>query len=281
MSGAACPITGDVNGDGIPDLLFGANGLGGVGVYLGNGDGTFRLASVIPSGPANNLVLGDFNHDGKLDFADSSNTMALGNGDGTFQTPVSILTTLPPPGYMEWIAAGDLNNDGFTDLVYVAGVDGTGLYILLNNQHGGFTETTLMGVGGFNSVMLGDLNGDGNLDAVGTLETAYATVYLGNGAGGFTLSEDNIPFPFIDSLPAQIGDVNGDGIPDLLLPADGSVGIALGKGDGTYYPPFVVGVGGGLGQILLQTLHGQAAGLPDLVEPDANGGVTVLINLTK
>ena len=38
-------VVGDFDGDGIPDLVFGANGLGGVGAYLGNGDGTFRQAA--------------------------------------------------------------------------------------------------------------------------------------------------------------------------------------------------------------------------------------------
>ena len=146
VSGVGCPITGDLNGDGIPDLLVGANGLGGVGAYLGNGDGTFRLASVIPVGPTINMVLGDFNHDGKPDFADSSNELALGNGDGTFQAPVTISPAPLYPGY-SWIAAGDLNNDGWTDLVGVewsvnGGVKGA-LYVLLNNQQGGFTLTTI------------------------------------------------------------------------------------------------------------------------------------------
>jgi hypothetical protein len=70
--GAGCPIAGDLNGDGIPDLLFGANSAGGVVAYLGNGDGTFTLASTTAVSPGV-LVFGDFNHDGKLDFADSSN----------------------------------------------------------------------------------------------------------------------------------------------------------------------------------------------------------------
>ena len=99
LSGPGCPITGDVNGDGIADILEGANSLGGVGVYLGKGDGTFVLASVIPFGSNTDMVLGDFNHDGKPDIATSSNQMAFGNGDGTFQPPVSILPDPPLQGF--------------------------------------------------------------------------------------------------------------------------------------------------------------------------------------
>jgi hypothetical protein len=136
---------------------------------------------------------------------------------------------------------------------------------------------------GFIAVTLADLNGDGNLDVVATALAAFATVYIGNGTGEFGLAQNSIPYSFEESSPAQIGDVNGDSIPDLLLPADGSIGIALGEGNGAFVMPFFVGAGSGLGQVFLQNLHGQSptAGLPDLAAPDSNGGVTVLINTTK
>jgi len=278
-----CPITADLNGDGIPDLLVGANGLGGVGAYLGNGDGTFQLASVIPVGPAQNLVVGDFNHDGKLDFADSSGQMALGNGDGTFQPPVPILAD-PPLGGFVWIAAGDLNNDGWTDLFATNSTYAYGAqYIMLNNQHGGFTLTSIRDTQYPTSVTLADVNRDGNLDAVLATSAATATVLLGNGTGTFTVSQQNIPYPWVDQLPTAIGDVNGDGIPDLILPGGGSLGIALGKGNGTFLTPVVWGAGPGVGQIFFENLHGQspAASLPDIVAPDSTGGVLVLLNTTK
>jgi hypothetical protein len=282
FSGGGCPIAGDVNGDGIPDLLEGANSLGGVGVYLGKGDGTFTLASVVAMGPANNLVLGDFNHDGKVDFATSSNELALGNRDGTFQSPIAIIPNPPPLGFT-WIAAGDVNNDGWTDLLatqsqYCCGA----LYVMLNNQHGGFNLTTITDADAPISVMLADLNGDGNLDAVVTEDgNATAHIYLGNGLGEFKSGQTNIPYPFVDELPAQIGDVNGDGILDLLLAGDGGVAVALGTGKGTFAPPFVEGVGPGVGQVFAQALHGQPSGLADIVAPDYTGGITILINTTK
>jgi hypothetical protein len=282
LSGPGCPITGDLNGDGIPDLLEGANSMGGVGAYLGNGDGTFRLAGVISFGSATNMVLGDFNHDGKPDVATSSNQLALGNGDGTFQAPVSIVANPPPTGYA-WIAAGDVNNDGWTDIFAVEGDYLNELYVLLNNQQGGFTVTSITDDDSPIAVLLADLNGDGNLDAVVTEDgNATAHIYIGNGQGGFKSGQKNIPYSFVDEIPAQIGDVNGDGIPDLPLPGDGSIGIALGTGKGTFLAPFFVGVGGGLGQVFTQNLHGQLpTGALDLVAPDSGGGVTVLINTTK
>jgi len=282
LSSPGCPITGDLNNDGIADLLQPAGSLGGVGVYLGNGDGTFTLASVIPFGGANILVLGDFNHDGIPDVATSSNQFALGNGDGTFQPPQPILPNPPLYGFT-WIAAGDVNNDGWTDLVATQSGVCCDMYVLLNNQQGGFNLSKVH-IGLYTTtfwVMLSDLNGDGNLDAV-VGGDGDVFIFLGNGLGQFKLLSETIPYPGPDPLPPQVGDVNGDGIPDILLPADGSIRIALGKGNGTFVTPFAVGAGGGEGQILLANQHGQSptAGLPDLISPDGSQ-VWVLLNLTK
>jgi hypothetical protein len=285
LSGPGCPISGDLNGDGKIDLLEGASSLGGVGVYMGNGKGEFELASIVPLSPANDMVLADFNHDGLLDIATSYNQLAYGKGKGEFESPVAIWDDPPPQGFV-WIAAGDLNNDGWVDLMAVQGEYCCGAYfVMLNNHKGGFnvtTNTTPSGAGPW-AVMLGDFNRDGNLDTAFEYGNATLGVYLGNGKGEFTPTDQTIPYPFVDQLPPQVGDVNGDGILDILLPANGMITIALGKGDGTFVTPLTVGVGSGLGQILLQNLHGQSpkSGLPDIVEPDGGGGVTVLINVTK
>ena len=280
-------LAGDVNGDGIPDLLVADGSIdGGVYIYLGRGDGKFLLTSAIPFGPASKIVTGDFNHDGKLDVATAGNQFALGNGDGTFQAPLTILANPPAQG-LSWIAAGDVNNDGWPDLVATSNSRPPatlGLLVLLNDRKGGFTLSDTIS-GPSYGVSLADLNGDGNLDAV--TYDGSAQVYLGNGRGGFTpgqqISDPSSVFVTSFGGPA-IGDVDGDGIPDLLIADNGNLAIALGTGKGTFYAPFLLGLGPNPSLIVLENLHGQSdsAGLPDIVAPNwSPGGVMVLINLTK
>jgi hypothetical protein len=280
LIGADCVVTGDLNGDGIPDLLVPT--ATAVVAYLGNGDGTFTQKSSTPTPASGYLALGDFNRDGKLDFATSGNLLALGNGDGTFQTPMPIVSS-PPVGGFSNIAAGDLNCDGWPDLIL--GVSGNSpLYVLLNNQHGGFSQSSATFGQGTLQVRLADLNKDGNLDLVlATFGGAWA--YLGNGQGEFTESAE-FPGPLISlgvSSIAMATDLNGDGIPDVGVLEGDTLAIFLGNGDGTFQLPFWIGTGPSPGDVLAENLHGQtrSAGLPDIVAPDFSGGVMVLINKTK
>jgi hypothetical protein len=80
-----------------------------------------------------------------------------------------------------------------------------------------------------------------------------------------------------------VGDVNGDGIPDVLVMGGDSISVYLGEGDATYATAFSIGTGPVPSSLLVENLHGQlpTAGLPDIIVPDFSGGVRVLINLTK
>jgi len=130
----------DVNGDGFPDAIAGNHcdpstcTVGMVGVLLGKGDGTFQPATSISVpleiGPSQ-LAIADFNGDGKLDIASGdANFLLLGNGDGTFQSP--LLLGAGGPG----IAAGDFDGNGSLDLA-VGGVT-----ILLNRSGASLRATT-------------------------------------------------------------------------------------------------------------------------------------------
>jgi len=122
----------DVNGDGKPDLViitcvFSPSCSGGVGVLLGNGDGTFQQASYfsVATG-AGSVVAADVNGDGKLDLVISTSCpkcaygyngavgVLLGNGDGTFQPAGSYSAGGDRAGE---VAVADLNGDGKPDIV--------------------------------------------------------------------------------------------------------------------------------------------------------------------
>jgi hypothetical protein len=285
VPGAGCLVTGDLNGDGIPDLLVSVNGSpNAVLAYLGNGDGTFTLASTTPTPNAGGYVaLGDFNHDGKLDFATSGNLLALGNGDGTFQTPTTIVADPPNSGFSN-IAVGDINNDGWSDIVLTNDGDEPQYttFVLLNNQHGGFTQVPTTYGQNANQAILADVNKDGYLDLIlGFGGGSVAYVYLGNGTGTFTY-DVSLSGPG-DNGFNLVADVNGDGIPDILVSGFDSLSVYLGTGGAKYAAPFTLGTGPEPGSLLVENLHGQkpSSGIPDIVVPDYSGGVMVLVNKTK
>src|SRR6185312_13752849 len=102
-------------------------------VFLGNGDGTFVKGGDYAVGASpNSVVVTDFDNDGKLDLAtansaDNTVTVLLGNGDGTFAAPVNF--ALVRTGFIspqkELFAGGDINGDGFPDLIVANGPAGT------------------------------------------------------------------------------------------------------------------------------------------------------------
>jgi hypothetical protein len=234
---------GDFNGDGKLDLVvensFSHYGSGPLDVLLGNGDGTFQPPIEYPIG-GDCVVVGDFNGDGKPDLAilgapetvfGNSVSILLGNGDGTFQTPVAFATG----NGSDSIAVVDLNGDGKQDLA-VANTDNS-VSVLLGNGDGTFQiHVDYPTAASPFSVAMGDFNGDAKQDlAVANSGDNSVSILLGNGDG--TL-QDPRPYFATGTNPQSlaVADFNGDGKPDLAVANeyDHSVSVLLGKGDGTF-----------------------------------------------
>jgi hypothetical protein len=213
----------DLNGDGKLDLVVTDSATETttpqtVEVFLGLGDGTFQTPSaLITVGPdPEDVVLADFNGDGKLDLAVSvyvNGVIAIlsGNGDGTFGAPAIFATDNGPTR----LVAADLNADGKMDLVSVN--EGAGsMSVLLGHGDGTFaTANTLLSGSDPLDAVVGDFNGDGKLDIAVTNGFANAVVVL-LGVGDGTL---HAPLSVATgAYPAGVGagDFNRDGKLDLV-----------------------------------------------------------------
>jgi FG-GAP-like repeat len=241
FSGSGDVFAADFNGDGRPDLLC-ADGT----LNLGNGDGTFTLGAAVSGIP---LAVADFNGDGKPDVLEQGTgtlLVLLGNGDGTFQAPVST----PSGASLAAVAAADLNGDGKIDVV---GVFNNSLIVYIGHGDGTFAPGISYNMNvvsaGQTVLSLGDLNGDNKTDIVvstaGDVAAGQEIAFLGNGDGTFQTAKSSMGVPYPSS--AVVGDFNGDGKGDLLVSGaalcngtcttPATTYILLGNGNGSFLAP--------------------------------------------
>jgi hypothetical protein len=227
----AVECVGDWNGDGKLDLVAAEydEDLSQSMVYLGDGTGNFTLSQdqigYYNDNVLGNCVAGDFNGDGKVDLAFPGMGVTLGNGDGTFQTPIYY----PVPYYGTAVVTADVNGDGKLDLV------SNGLSVLLGNGDGTFTSGGGVDLGQQpQGINIGDFNGDGILDVVTWSNGSNSTnqtlmLLLGNGNGTFGAP---LSFPIAKSTGSYypdlgMADFNGDGKLDLVIPGSTSTALLL------------------------------------------------------
>ncbi len=239
----------DVNNDGLTDIVQ-DTGLGSPGftVSINNGNGTFA-APVSYTVPDSSITIGDiciaagdFNNDGNVDLAlPLANTdeiaVYLGNGDGTFKSPV-ISTIDLPSGYTfatAGCAAADFNADGDIDLVAWTTDGGdsspsatTELDVFQGEGNGSFNSNPHIALSSTSlqpwmQVFVGDYNSDGMADIAANVpvedystgDTSSTTLYVLYGNNDFTFDETT-PYIYDGEMTIGSGDLNSDGYTDLF-----------------------------------------------------------------
>lgn len=217
---ASALAQGDFNRDGKPDLVVGGGAsITTITLRLGNGDGTFGAPIEVGQADSSevlDVVAADMNGDGKLDVVvlciGGTFDVFYGNGDGTFQPKVAVVTTSSPRA----LAVGPFYKDGYLD-VAVGEVDGT---VELFKNVGGrtFLKSGTIVVEANKEILKvrpGDVDADGNMD-LGVVTTDTAFVLWGNGQGGFSpvLLRS---YPYAATVDLKVADVNQDGISDVVV----------------------------------------------------------------
>jgi hypothetical protein len=242
----------DFTNNGIDDLVTCSSSDSTVSILMGNGNGTFQPAHAFATGAnPTSVTVGDLTGNGMLDIVTGNRgystngpsvSVLMGNGDGTFQAPITFaLTNLRNDGVS--VAIGDMNHDGRLDLVVAGDANASPTHgvvdVFLGHGDGTFSLASATNLSGSwpEPVKLADLNGDGNLDVVAPLGLGNVGVALLMGNGNGTLGSPTYVATGANPASVAVGDVNGDGKLDLVTATDfsfGSVSVLLGNGDGTF-----------------------------------------------
>ena len=280
---------GDLDNDGDLDAIVANAGNQPQNVRLNDGTGRFLPHPVSPTLGAGNstaVALGDVDGDGDLDAIianDTGQAQDVYLNDGTGQlTPHPVAPTFGA-GNSTAVALGDVDGDGDLDVV-VANDTGQAQDVYLNDGTGQFTphpSAPTFGAGDSTAVALGDVDRDGDLDAVVANASGQPQdVYLNDGTGQFTPHPSAPTFGAGNSTAVALADLDGDRDLDAVVANDGAAQeVYLNDGTGQFAPhPSIPTFGSGNSTAVVLADVDDDGGLDAVVANDTGQAQDVYLN---
>jgi len=245
-------VVGDIDVDGHKDIITSNFGSGSISLQKGVGNGCFVSAQTFNTGPnSHGLALADLNQDNVLDLvvtkgAINSSSLSVLLGNGIDFDPKTDYTTSPTPRSPNHVNVGDLNKDGWPDLI-VANENPSGSFSVLYNNGNGTFATGVDFPSGNGSVFFvasDDVNGDTYPDvAIASHFGGTASIYLNDGLGGFA---PEITYPSAAGPHyVVLKDLNGDSRSEMIVAnaIANSISVFINNGSGSFSGPATYSTG--------------------------------------
>jgi uncharacterized Ntn-hydrolase superfamily protein len=277
LSGPAIPraiATGDLDGDGLPELVTANTAPNQIAVYRPQASGTWASRTDISlSGVPAALAIARFTASGRRDIAtNTANRVVLLRNDAGLAFTTILGPTLNDGTSITALAVADVNADNAPDLV--AAMTGTSsLAVLTNDGAGSFTRQSDIAVGGTPAGLVSaDWNADGRPDLAVILGTQRSLRIFTRTDTGYALQSFTLP---VTPTRLLTDDLNADGRPDLLVLTGDRVYAYLNTPGGVFVAGPVSTFTSATSNVALGDLNGDGA--PDLAS-STSAGVTVAMN---
>lgn len=281
-------VVSDFNGDQRPDLAVTNAASDTIAILLGAPDGSFAPPIQWPAHTASRgLEAADFNGDGHSDLVAANISwnsavvlLADGKGGATWKAYYAGVAPFN-------VAVADLDNDAKLDVVVasesnISSLKGRGnVGLLFGDGHGDFPRTTMLEAGTNPAdVKVADFNADGIKDiAVVNWGSQDISLFQGQGKGKFSAAR-SIPYQGPPAYSLAVGDLNGDGSPDIVVgDVSGVVHVLYNDGKGNFTASTPLVAGEGLRTVIMADLNGD--GLLDLATANSAAGTVTVFLATK